>query len=544
MPKPPPEDPAATAVSRSRAAPATMGRWIATIGGYTMGSRVLGFLRDILIASSLGAGPVADAFFIAFKLPNFLRRLFAEGAFNAAFVPLFAGELEKNGTRAAREFAEEALAALLLILVLVVALGQVLMPWLMYGLAPGFSADPAKFDLTVQLTRITFPYILFISLVSLLGGVLNSLYKFAAAAATPILLNICLILSLVVLSRWTETPGHALAVGVSVAGIVQFIWLVVACDRAGIRLRLLWPRLTPRVRRLLVLAAPAAVGAGVAQINLVVDVIIASFLPEGSVSFLYYADRINQLPLGVVGVAVGTALLPLLSRQLRAGETGAAMESQNRALEGALLLALPATAALIVVGGPVVSVLFERGAFTLGNTSATAQALTAFAAGLPAFVLIKVLAPAYFARQDTRTPVRIAVLCLATNVALNLALMGPLGHVGIALATSLSGWLNAGLLGLGLYRRGHLRLDRRLRRRSLGFVGASLAMAAALWAIASGLDGALGGSLGLKVGALLALVGAGAVVYFAVARVCGAFHPAELRALFRRSAGAVETKNN
>lgn len=544
MPKRPPEDSAGSAVGWAHTKPAALGRWVATIGGYTMGSRVLGFLRDILIASSLGAGPIADAFFVAFKLPNFLRRLFAEGAFNAAFVPLFAGELEKNGARAAQEFAEEALAALLLLLVLVVALGQALMPWLMYGLAPGFSADLGKFDLAVQLTRITFPYILFISLVSLLGGVLNSLYRFAAAAATPILLNVCLILSLVVLSRWTDTPGHALAIGVSIAGIVQFIWLIVACERVGIRLRLLWPRLTPRVRRLLVLAAPAAVGAGVAQINLVVDIIIASFLPEGSVSFLYYADRINQLPLGVVGVAVGTALLPLLSRQLRAGETDAAMDSQNRALEGALLLTLPATAALIVVGGPVVSVLFERGAFTLGNTSATAQALTAFAAGLPAFVVIKVLAPAYFARQDTRTPVRIAVLCLATNVALNLALMGPLGHVGIALATSLSGWLNAGLLGLGLYRRGHLRLDKRLRRRSLGFVGASVVMAAALSAIATALENPLGGSLSFKIGALLALVVAGVSVYFGVARACGVFHPAEFRALFRRSAGTTAIKND
>ena len=521
---------------------AAMGRWIATIGGYTMGSRVLGFLRDILIAASLGAGPVADAFFVAFKLPNFLRRLFAEGAFNAAFVPLFAGELEKSGREAAREFAEEALAVLLLILVLLVAAGQALMPWLMYGLAPGFSADPEKFDLTVQLTRITFPYILFISLVSLLGGVLNSLYRFAAAAATPILLNICLILALVVLARWTETPGHALAVGVSVAGIVQFIWLVIAAERAGIRLRLRRPRLTPRVRRLLVLAAPAAVGAGVAQINLVVDVIIASFLPEGSVSFLYYADRVNQLPLGVVGVAVGTALLPLLSRQLRAGDTRGASESQNRALEGALLLTLPATAALIVVSAPVVAVLFERGAFGAADTAATANALIAFAAGLPAFVLIKVLAPAYFAREDTRTPVWIAILCLAANVGLNLALMGPLGHVGIALATSISGWLNAGLLGAGVFRRGHLQLDSRLRKRAIGIAGAAIVMAAALWAVAEALEAGFAGSLGVKVGSLLALVAVGMVVYFVVARLFGAFYVADARALFRRRRGNESTE--
>ena len=398
-----------------------LARWAATVGGYTMGSRVLGFLRDILIASVLGAGPVADAFFVAFKLPNFLRRLFAEGAFNAAFVPLFAGTLERDGREAAKSFAEDVLTVLLWTLLVLVIAAQIVMPWLMHALAPGFADEPGKLDLTVQLTRLTFPYILLISLVSLLGGVLNSLYRFAAVAATPILLNLCLIGALLGLARWTETPGHALAVGVTVGGIVQFAWLIVASRRAGMSLRLRWPRLTPGVKRLLILAAPAALGAGVAQINLVVDIIIASLLPPGSVSYLYYADRVNQLPLGVVGVAVGTALLPLLSRQLRAGETDDAANSLNRAIEMALLLAIPAAVALVVIASPVIAVLFERGAFGVAESDATAGALIAYAAGLPAFVLIKVLVPGYFARQDTRTPVRIAVLCLVVNVALNLA---------------------------------------------------------------------------------------------------------------------------
>ena len=401
-----------------------LARWAATVGGYTMGSRVLGFLRDILIASVLGAGPVADAFFVAFKLPNFLRRLFAEGAFNAAFVPLFAGVLERDGRAAAKSFAEDVLTVLLWTLLVLVIAAQIVMPWLMHVLAPGFADEPGKLDLTVQLTRLTFPYILLISLVSLLGGVLNSLYRFAAVAATPILLNLCLIGALLGLSHWTETPGHALAIGVTVGGIVQFVWLIVAASRAGMSLRLRWPRLTPGVKRLLILAAPAALGAGVAQINLVVDIIIASLLPPGSVSFLYYADRVNQLPLGVVGVAVGTALLPLLSRQLRAGEVEEAVGSLNRAIEMALLLAVPAAVALIVIAGPVIAVLFERGAFGVDESSATAGALIAYAAGLPAFVLIKVLAPGYFARQDTRTPVRIAILCLTVNVVLNLVAHG------------------------------------------------------------------------------------------------------------------------
>ena len=502
-----------------------------------MGSRVLGFLRDILIASVLGAGPVADAFFVAFKLPNFLRRLFAEGAFNAAFVPLFAGTLERDGREAAKSFAEDVLTVLLWTLLVLVIAAQIVMPWLMHALAPGFADEPGKLDLTVQLTRLTFPYILLISLVSLLGGVLNSLYRFAAVAATPILLNLCLIGALLGLARWTETPGHALAVGVTVGGIVQFVWLIVAAKRAGMSLRLRRPpRLTPGVKRLLILAAPAALGAGVAQINLVVDIIIASLLPPGSVSYLYYADRVNQLPLGVVGVAVGTALLPLLSRQLRAGETDDAANSLNRAIEMALLLAIPAAVALIVIASPVIAVLFERGAFGVTESDATAGALIAYAAGLPAFVLIKVLAPGYFARQDTRTPVRIAVLCLLVNVALNLALMGPLAHVGIALATTLAGWLNVGLLAAGLARRGFLKPDRRLRRRLPRMIAASAGMAVVLWGLALALEMALQTG-GMRIAALAALVAAGLVAYGALAIVSGVVSVGEMRALLARRQG-------
>jgi len=513
-----------------------LARWAATVGGYTMGSRILGFLRDILIASVLGAGPVADAFFVAFKLPNFLRRLFAEGAFNAAFVPLFAGTLERDGRAAAKSFAEDVLTVLLWTLLVFVIAAQIAMPWLMHVLAPGFADEPGKLELTVQLTRLTFPYILLISLVSLLGGVLNSLYRFAAVAATPILLNLCLIGALLGLARWTETPGHALAVGVTAGGIVQFVWLIVAAWRAGMSLRLRRPRLTPGVKRLLILAAPAALGAGVAQINLVVDIIIASLLPPGSISYLYYADRVNQLPLGVVGVAVGTALLPLLSRQLRAGETDEAANSLNRAIEMALLLAVPAAVALVVIASPVIAVLFERGAFGVTESDATAGALIAYAAGLPAFVLIKVLAPGYFARQDTRTPVRIAVLCLVVNVGLNLALMGPLAHVGIALATTLAGWLNVGLLAAGLARRGFLKPDRRLRRRLPRMIAASAGMAGVLWALAFALEMALQ-TASLRIGALAALVAAGLVTYGALAIVSGVVSVGELRVLVARRQG-------
>ena len=507
-------------------------RSIATVGGYTLASRVLGFARDILIALILGAGWIADAFFVAFKLPNFFRRLFAEGAFNAAFVPLFAGQIAEGNKAQARGFAEEVLSVLITVLVLFVALFEVLMPWAMLGFAPGFTAEPAKFDLAVQLTRITFPYLLFISLVSLLGGVLNALERFAAVAATPILLNLMLIGSLLWLARHTDTPGHALAWGVTAAGIIQFLWLIAALSRAGVTLRLSRPRLTPRLRRLLVLMVPGALGAGVVQVNLLIDIVIASLLPTGSVSYLYYADRVNQLPLGVVGVAVGAALLPLLARSLRAGDGEAAMTNLNRALEFAAFLAIPGAAALIVIANPVIAVLFERGAFGPAETQATAAALAAYAAGLPAYVGIKVLGPAFFAREDTVTPVKVAAFCVALNLGLNLALMGPLAHVGIALATAISAWINAAFLAGILWRRGFLVLDSQLRRRLPRILAATAAMAALL-AVATGALAALfEGNLAVRAGALSALVLGGLIGYGVLAQFTGSIDLRELKRMF------------
>ncbi len=509
-------------------------RHAATVGGLTMVSRVLGFARDILIAKVLGAGDVADAFFVAFKLPNFFRRLFAEGAFNAAFVPIFSDLLEREGRARARLFAEQALSLLLLVLFLFVALFQAVMPWAMYGFAPGFAADPDKFALAIDLTRLTFPYLLFISLVSLMAGVLNSLKRFAAAAATPILLNLSLIGAILVLARHTATPGHALAWGVSLAGVLQFLWLAAACRRAGMALRLPRPRFTPRLRELLRRMLPAVVGAGVVQINLVVDTILASLLPEGSVSYLFYADRVNQLPLGVVGVAVGTALLPLLSRQLAAGRAAEALESQNRAAEMALLLTLPAAAALIAIAGPVIGVLFERGAFGAQESQATALALMAYAVGLPAYVMVKVLTPGYFARHDMRTPVRIAMVAMLANLVLNLVLMVPLAHAGLALATALSAWLNIALLARGLGRRGHLAPDGRLKRRLPRMALAALAMGLVLWLGAEALAGPLSGGFAARVAALGVLVVGGLVLFAALAQALGAFRLAELKAMLAR----------
>src|SRR5271156_2205533 len=441
----------------------TLLRSVATVGSYTLLSRVMGFVRDILTAALLGAGPVADAFFVAQRLPNLFRSLFAEGAFSAAFVPLFAGAIAEHGKEAARAFAEDTLAVLLAALLAFVLLGEIFMPVVMRLIAPGFGDDPDKFALAVALARITFPYLLFIALVALQGGVLNSVDRFAAAAATPILLNLFLIAALLMMDRCGWHDGRALAWAVTGAGLAQFLWLLSSCARAGLALRLPVPRLTPGVRRTLAVMAPGTLGAGVTQLNLLISTALASMLPGGSVSYLYYADRLNQLPLGVVGIAVATAILPPLSRQVSGGDEIGAIETQNRGLELALLLTLPAATALAILALPILATLFQRGAFGPTEAAATASALIAYAVGLPAFVLVKVLAPAFFARHDTATPVKVAIVSLVTNLLLTLILMRFLAHVGVAIALSAAGWLQAVVLLTLLARRSHFRFDERSR---------------------------------------------------------------------------------
>jgi putative peptidoglycan lipid II flippase len=422
-----------------------------------------------------------------------------------------------HGKESARIFAEDALAVLLVALLGFVLLGEIFMPAVMDVIAPGFRREPEKFELAVDLARITFPYLLFIALVALQGGVLNSIERFAAAAATPILLNLFLIVALLLMRRYGWHHGRALAWAVTAAGFAQFLWLLAACSRAGLALRLPLPRLTPGVRRTLAVMAPATIGAGVTQLNLLISTALASLLPSGSVSYLYYADRLNQLPLGVVGIAVGTAILPSLSRQVRLGRLPDAVTTQNRGIELALLLTLPAATALAVLATPILSVLFERGAFGPSDTTATAAALEAYAAGLPAFVLIKVLAPAFFARHDTATPVKVAVAAMAVNLCLTLILMRLLAHVGIAMATSMAGWLNALVLLALLIRRGHFGFDRRARRNLPRVGAAALGMGAVLAALRVGLAPMLVGHNMLQVGALAGLVCAGLVAFAVLA---------------------------
>ncbi|MCH2393584.1 murein biosynthesis integral membrane protein MurJ [Oceanibaculum sp.] len=512
----------------------SMLRHIATVGGYTLASRLTGFARDILIAALVGAGPVADAFFVAFKFPNFFRRLSGEGAFTIAFVPMVSGLLTTQGREAALDFAQRTLAVMAVIMLGFLAVMEVIMPWAMHVIAPGFAADPAKFDLAVELSRITFPYLPLISFVALIGGLLNATDRFAAMAAAPILLNICLILSLFALVPYAETPGHALAWGVLIAGFAQFFFLLAAARRNGLPMRLVRPRLTPDLRKLFRLMLPAAVGAGVMQINLLVDVLLASLLPTGAISYLYYADRVNQLPLGVVGIAIGTALLPLLSRQVKAGEDAAALVSQNRALEVALLLTLPATAGLVVLAGPIVEVLFQRGAFTAADAQATGLALAAYALGLPAYVAVKVLAPGFYAREDTATPVKVAVAAMLANILVGVVLMQFIAHVGLALATAFSSWLNVALLGTILARRGGFAPDARLRGRAWRILLASLLMAGLLvaglevWAMSRGVEPVLRAAL------LAGLVASGALLYGIACQITGAARWGELKGMLRR----------
>jgi putative peptidoglycan lipid II flippase len=509
-------------------------RSVATVGSLTMVSRVFGFVRDILTAAILGAGPVADAFFVAQRLPNLFRSLFAEGAFSAAFVPLANRALVEGGQPALKQFAEEAYAALIAALLVFVVLGEIFMPLVIHVIAPGFEAEPTKFELVVALSRITFPYLLFISLVALQGGLLNTLDRFAAAAGTPVLLNLFLIAALLLMTWFNWSGGPVLAWALTAAGVAQFLWLAISCSRAGIGLRLRSPRLTPAVRQTLRIMGPGVLGAGVTQLNLLISTALASLLPEGSVSFLYYADRLNQLPLGVVGIAVATAILPPLSRQVRNGDSADAISTQNRGVELALLLTLPAATALAILALPILEVLFQRGAFGPRETAATASALIAYSVGLPAFVLVKVLAPAFFARHDTKTPVEVAIISLATNLGLTLVLMQFLAHVGIAIALSAAGWLQAVILMVVLARRGDFRFDRRARANLPRIAAATIGMAAVLIGLRLALAPLLTGATAWRLMALAGLVASGLLAFLLLVLALRVTGWRELRGQFSR----------
>jgi putative peptidoglycan lipid II flippase len=517
-------------------------RALGSVGGLTLASRVLGLVRDALFFRFVGANFASDAFQIAFRLPNMFRALFAEGAFSAAFIPLFnrkVADPDGRGLPDGIAFAEDALSVLLPMLILMTALVEIAAWPVTWLLTFGFNdATDAQFAQVVHLARLTFPYLMLISLVSLLGGILNSLHKFWVNAAAPILLNLTLIVAL--LFFHTDVPmltARNQAIAVTVSGVLQLLWLWLACRAAGVRLRLKRPRLNPDVKRLLSLIWPAAAGAGAVQINLVVSTALAaSLLPAGSVSYIYAADRLNQLPLGLIGIGLGTVLLPTISRLLGKGDEAAAMETQNRGMELALFLTLPATAALIVCGVPIAAALFQHGKFGAHDTLFTAQALAAFSVGLPSYILVKVLTPGFYARSDTRTPVRYATISMAVNLVLNLALVVPLRHMGPPLATAIASTVNVALLYRTLAQRGQFVPDAQLRRRAPRLLVAALAMGAAMFFLNDLFTPYVTGSTIERWGALAVLVGTGVLVYAAATMLTGAVRPADLKRLIRRPA--------
>jgi putative peptidoglycan lipid II flippase len=520
-------------------------RSLGSVGGLTLVSRILALVRDTLQASFVGAGFASDAFFVSFRLPNMFRALFAEGAFSAAFIPMFNRKVAEGGELSAGlRFAEQTLAVLLPVL-LIFTLAMLAAAWpVTWGLSGGFKdPTPGQFAFAVSLSRITIPYLMLISLASLLGGILNSLDRFWVNAAAPILLNVAMIAAL-----WffhgddAYETARVQAISVTVGGVLQLAWLILACRQAGVRLRIRRPRLDDDVRRLLKLILPAAVGAGAVQINLAISTALAGgLLDPGSISYIYYADRLNQLPLGLIGIGLGTILLPTVSRLLGAGKEAEAMATQNRGIELALFLTLPAAAAFIFAAEPIVRGLFQHGAFSQRDSVLCGWALSAFSIGLPSYVLVKVLTPGFYARADTRTPVRLALWSVAVNLIGNLILIPTLGryglgHVGPPLATALASTINVAALYVVLRKRGHFEADRQLKRRLPRLALAALIMGAVVWLLATYADPWLTRSLIERGLALAALVGGGAAVYGTACFLTGAFALGDLKAFTNRRA--------
>src|SRR5581483_8010616 len=453
---------------------------IFTVGGYTLLSRVSGFARDIMLAAILGAGPVADAFFVALRLPNHFRAIFAEGAFNAAFVPAYAHVHGERGEKSAKLFADRIFTLLFVSQALLLILAWLFMPQAMSLLAPGFTDDAGERGLAIELTRITFPYLLLITLVTLYGGILNVMHRFASAAAASILLNISMMATLAV-AVFFPTPGHAAAWGVLISGFLQYFLLAGDLGTHGGLPRFAPIKLDANVRAFFRALGPATIGSMGTQVALFADTIIATFLPAGALSALYYADRLNQLPIGVIGIAIGTVLLPEMSRRLTAEDHQGALAEQRRAFDFTLLLSVPFVTAFLVVPDTIMRAMFARGAFTKGDAAAAGATLAAYAVGLIPFVLIRSAVATFYARRDTATPVKAALIGVAVNVARKIALVGPLAQVGLAFATAIGAWINLSLVIAFAVRAGYLQLDSNLMRSVAKFVAAGLVLGAALW---------------------------------------------------------------
>ena len=453
-----------------------MGRAVFSIGGLTLVSRVLGFFRDMITASILGAGPIADAFFLAYRLPNFFRRFLGEGAFSAAFVPKFTGILTHQGEEKAFAFARNTQSFMAILLAVIVITFEIFMPTVIRIIAPGFDRGGQAYELAVLFARLMMPYLFFICLVALYGGVLNALHRFAAFAAAPILLNGILVLSLLILAPILPSAGHALSYGVLIAGFVQFLWMIFCAIRPKVVLAPQAPVWNSDIKSLLKLIGPGLVGSSVFQINVLMDTFLASFLASGSISYLYYADRLNQLPLGVLGIAIGTALLPILTKQFKEKNLTEAMYTQNRALELSLLLAIPCGVGLFLLSPMIMTTLFERGEFSPHDALMSAYALSAFSLGLPAYILVKVLSTGFYANEDTVTPVKSAGISVLVNFVLNVTLMQFMAHVGLALSTAIAAWVNAMILMKQLRKKDIFHPDALLKSNMIKLAGALTAM--------------------------------------------------------------------
>lgn len=509
----------------------------ASVGSATMASRVLGFVREMMIAAFLGTGPIADAFYAAFRFPNLFRRLFAEGAFNAAFIPLFAKRLEE-GEKSAKEFTRDVVSVLILILLIVSALAIIFMPWLVGTIiAPKFASNPEKFDITILLTRVMFPYLAAMSLVAMLSGILNSLRKYFLAAFLPVLLNIVLIAALALAGFLELEPpqiGLALAIAVTISGFLQLALVAWGAKKEGYLPLPRKPKFTPPVKRLLWLALPAALTGGITQINLLVGQIIAS-AEDGAIAVINIADRLIQLPLGVIGIAIGVVLLPELARSYKAGKNEEAMALQNRGFEFALFLTLPAAVGLAILTEPIVSVLFERGAFDQVATLRTSAVLTVFALGLPAFVLSKVFTPAYYVEENMRWPMWCSAASVIVNIVGSIMLFPTHGVVGIGISTAASGWVNALMLMVPLLTSKKFVPSAETKRRIFAIIVASIAMGIVLF-FANDWISQTFREMGFveRLSSVIAIIGVSAIVYLGLAMVIAGMKKSDLAQAFRK----------
>ncbi len=514
-----------------------------TIAGFTIISRIFGFVRDMLLARVLGAGLAADAYQLAFTLPNTFRRLFAEGAFSVAFVPMYSRRLaDQDGEAKAKEFADDVLSVFIWVLLGFSALAMLAMPLIVYGLASEFQSQPGKFELAVFLSRVTFPYLFFISLVAMLSGLLNARSRFAPGAIAPVLFNLTLI-SAILIGYYVrgDTSNDVIVVqilsaAVALSGLVQLIYLWWAVKRADVKLQIKRPRLTPEIKQLGMVILPATFGAGIYQISQFVDTFFATSLPQGSLTLLKMADRLNQMPLGIVGIALGTAILPMLSRHIQNENQALAQRLQADAFEMATLLTLPAAAALAICAPAFTSAFFVGGKFTPADGALMSNIVVALVAGLPAYVIIKILIPGFFARSDTKTPVLTALAALIVNIALNIYVVMYAGYgiVGLAAATAASATLNCVLLYTILHRRGFFHFTAALASRIFRQLIATAAMAAILWMLMGPLTPYFAADVWSRIWSLVVLVAAGAAVYAAVGFMVGAVDKQRIIALVKR----------